>query len=326
MFKEMFFPLAFLLLCSCDADYLHGKKCDSERRCLPGYVCEPLSGRCLWPWEIADGGQDGGDSGCSDVPGSQNILTTVTLNGKEPPIEVDPGANIEIEISYELSQMVGCANCSNQFLFGLKSPSYGHQPLLCNQAGIPPPCPATLRGSVNFALQMPFTPGTYQLMSTVAQDNNCDQAMSNFFTWMSRRAAQAASIVVLEPQCPDSYAYLSGVKLNGQPSPVTVGPDQKVTFEADYTASRVQTCPDCPTQLVVGLEGQPAFCQELGRLAACPASKKGKISGEFTAPAGAASYLVKYSLFTASDCPSAQNLYRSNPPARAWTAAVIIVQ
>lgn len=321
--------LLLFLLAGCDADYLHGKKCDFEQRCLPGYVCEASSGRCLWPWEIPDGGQDGGDSdhtNCSNTPGSQNILTSVKLNGKEPPAQVEPGNTVEIEVNYELSQMVGCDNCSNQFLFGLKSPSYGHQPLLCNQAGIPPPCPATLRGSVNFALQMPFTPGSYQLMSTVAQDKDCDQAMTNFFVWMSRRAAQAASIVVLESQCPDSYAYLSGVKLNGQPSPLTITPDQKVNLEADFTASQVQTCPDCPTQLVIGLDSQPVLCQELDRLPACPASKKGKVSGEFSAPASPASYLLKYSLFTASNCQSAQDLYSSNPPARAWTAAVIIVQ
>lgn len=55
--------LTFLFACSFDP---WGKSCDAQGRCLPGYVCDPSSNRCVFPKDLLEDGAalpDGGDSG-----------------------------------------------------------------------------------------------------------------------------------------------------------------------------------------------------------------------------------------------------------------------
>lgn len=51
-----------------DPSLLEGKRCDAEGRCLPGYVCDPASQRCLPQGDAADGGDpDAGRDGGGDA-------------------------------------------------------------------------------------------------------------------------------------------------------------------------------------------------------------------------------------------------------------------
>ncbi len=305
-----------LFISGCTDDFLHGKKCTEDGQCLEGFRCDPVSQRCLRPEEIF----------CSDQDGWQILLTDVSLSGGGSSLEVDPGESIDILVEYSVSQAVGCNRCTNEFLFGMKGAGYGHQPLLCHRIGIPPFCPDLLGGQASFDLQAPNIPGQYFLTSTVSREPNCQQAMNRFFDWMEQRMAQAADITVREPACSSGLFYLTSVSLAGGGPEASAQPSDTVPIQGRYTAARLDTCPDCAAQLVIGVDGSPQLCLELGQLPACPEPATGDVAGDLSAPADAGSYAVKVALLNAADCQGALNSYQASPPGSGWTVGTITVE
>ncbi len=81
-----------------DPSLLDGKRCDAEGRCLPGYVCDPASQRCLPEGQVPDGGdldagRDGdGDAGLdgdedADPDGGDGDAGLDDGDGDEPPAD-----------------------------------------------------------------------------------------------------------------------------------------------------------------------------------------------------------------------------------------------
>ena len=65
--RFLFLYLGTFFLAACaDSSILSGKLCDREGRCLPGYVCDPATNRCVPEDQPTDGGEPGGDQSQND--------------------------------------------------------------------------------------------------------------------------------------------------------------------------------------------------------------------------------------------------------------------
>lgn len=62
--------LAALAVAGCSDSFLWGKECDPREGCLPGYVCDPATNRCVRPAELD--GSDGGDIPADKGPDAGN--------------------------------------------------------------------------------------------------------------------------------------------------------------------------------------------------------------------------------------------------------------
>jgi len=324
-----------VLAVSCSSDFLWGKECDDNGRCLDGYVCDPATNRCVRPWEIdggTDGGSDGdtdpgdGDDNCQGLEGARLESISARLAGGGNAVTVDPGALVNVSIDTSVTQAEGCPSCQFLLLSGLSSESFGHRRLHCFDLGKPAICPAATDSSVAFQLTAPYTPGNYQVRAIVYKNVNCVHASQVYEEAAGQGSTLAGMLTVRQPDCEAWQVYLTNVELNeAGPWTVVEGGDA-VSFSANYFASQMDGCPNCLDQIVVGIEGDAQICEDMQIIDGCPEGKTGLISGELTAPQEKGIYYVKYMLIPEYTCEGAEEVYENDPPDRLWTAALIHVE
>ena len=335
-----------ILSLSCSADFLWGKDCDDNGRCLDGYVCDPATNSCVRPWEIdggTDGGNDGdtdpgdgdtdpedgdtgpgdGDDNCQGLEGARLESLSVSFNDGGNTVTVDPGALVNISIETSVTQAEGCPSCQFLLLSGLSGESFGHLRLHCFDLAKPAICPATTDASVAFQLAAPYTPGSYQIRVIVYKNVNCVHASHVYESTAGQDSTLAGTLIVREPDCEAWQVYLTDVALNGEGPQAVVEAGETISFSAKYFASQMEGCPNCLDQIVVGIENDAQICEDMQIIDGCPEGKTGTISGELTAPQEAGIYYVKYMLIPEYTCEGAEEAYENDPPDRLWTTAVI---
>jgi hypothetical protein len=306
---------------------------------MDGYVCDPGTGRCIWPWELPDGGLDGADSGdgdqgpdggdqqpfdCQEVIGGEFLITRMSLNDQGEHATVEPGGRVNVSFDYFATREAGCPECQNQLVTGLYAASYGHQEWHCHDLAKPPDCPLAAAGSVVFSESAPRTPGDYHLRVSMAEEVNCLHASEGYLTW-AVEGRNEGTITVKEPDCQPWQVYLTNISLDGGGAEIEVEGGESIDFSAGYFASQMDGCPDCLDQIVVGIEGDAQLCEDMRIIPGCPQGKTGTISGTLTAPAQAGTYRILYDLIAHWDCDGAEGAYEANPPGLEWAAGIVRV-
>lgn len=119
-------------------------------------------------------------------PFTEVTLTNVTLNGGLITAPLVPGATVQVEVDYSITQPDWCPACIQQIVFGFASQD---QPSVCVHSG------GAGSGHASFTLTVPDTPGTEYIAVERPMMDTCDDALA--WNWPTPQPNQYIGVVAI---------------------------------------------------------------------------------------------------------------------------------
>lgn len=113
--------------------------------------------------------------------------------------------------------------------------------------------------------------------------------------------------------CTKGLFEVHDLSINGSGSVASSPPGKSVLVALEYEVSNGEDCPNCPIQIVIGIDNEPQECVSAGAPEACPETASGNVMTHVTAPASAGPYAIYAWPSTAADCATAKGEYVANP-------------
>ena len=241
-----------------------------------------------------------------DVAPADASVNNVSLNGGGNTVSVGPGAQVTVDLDYWIYN-----NTWNllpfQIVVGL-----GQQGRYCAFDALLVPLFSTT-GHSQVTITAPTEPGTYELGWILRNNLSCADSMPQY-------ASSGHVFIGTVTVVPD--VSVSNVSLNGGGTTASVGPGGNATVDLDYQIFKLEWCPGCIRQIVVGLGGIGLYCVYSGIPPVYPGTI-GHSQQTITAPTAPGIYELGWIQQLQYSCADAKVLY---PSSGSQAIGAVIVQ
>jgi hypothetical protein len=288
---------------------------------------------------------------CSAVPDCQSAvfeLSQLQIGGAGPTAAVEASQLLPLTVAWKAGNPAACPGCARQLVVGYDSGVTA----ACFELGQLPDCPAFKEGSSGAFIQAPSAPGEHLLTAAVLTEKSCPAAEEAFPDAPHVPAglltvegglcgATCASLGAecgdwgdgcggllhcgtcaegdacstkgkCESPCVAGIFELTGVSLNNSGKTASSAPFANAQASVSFELGNPEDCADCKRQIVLGVEGEVAFCSEAGVPPACPAHEGGDVAGQIPAPGKAGKYSVYALAAFAESCTEASLQFANN--------------
>lgn len=216
-----------------------------------------------------------------DCTGSSTV--TLNMNGLGNQVSVLPGSPLNMQFSYNVSSATGNADKPVRILYGFDNKYQGTV-----FEGRAAKCPDFVSGNQNPSIMAPAQPGVYRIYYCIT-DQQGNEALAY------KPQLQAGTLTV---NCPTNIT----VEMNGQSANyITAAPGSNISMRFHYEVAANPSCPDCSTQVLVGVNDDFLNCIFNDKPLSCPSSSTGYVTLNFSPP-GPGYYKIYYTTVTNSGC------------------------
>ncbi len=212
-------------------------------------------------------------------------VVSVNINNLGNNVTVAPGAALDLEYSYVVSNPSDCRGCISQVLLGLDN-----RYLDCLYNGAAAACPASTSGKAKKNLVAPAIPGIYKLYYKPTKQFDCKSGQYSPMYYLGTITVRGCG----EPQV--------SLNMNATGNKIRVRAGEMVDLDITYSLSSKTNCPGCRDQLLLGIGSQYIDCIFNGTVPDCPASAPGTFKKQVMAPLVPGLYTVFYHHSREKDC------------------------